>query len=51
MGLGRILSENAFLFKVDLADMSSGIFSQSSFGIVMKMGMALMPNPGGHKTM
>jgi hypothetical protein len=49
MGLGRILSEDASLFKVDLADMGSGIFSQSNFGIVTKMGMALMPNPGGHE--
>jgi hypothetical protein len=27
----------------------SGIFSQSNFGIVTKMGMTLMPNPGGHE--
>jgi hypothetical protein len=27
----------------------SGIFSQSNFGIVTKMGMTLMPNPGGYE--
>ena len=32
-----------------VADSSSGIFSQSNFGIVTKMGMTLMPNPGGHE--
>lgn len=26
---------------------SSGIFTQSNFGIVTKIGMTLMPNPGG----
>lgn len=29
---------------------ASGIFSQSNFGIVTKMGMTLMPNPGGHES-
>lgn len=28
----------------------SGIFSQSNFGIVTKMGMTLMPNPGGYES-
>lgn len=28
----------------------SGLFSQSNFGIVTKMGMTLMPNPGGHES-
>lgn len=28
----------------------SGIFSQSNFGIVTKMGLALMPDPGGHES-
>ncbi|KAI0130442.1 hypothetical protein BJ170DRAFT_314997 [Xylariales sp. AK1849] len=27
-----------------------GIFSQSNFGIVTKMGMTLMPNPGGYES-
>lgn len=30
--------------------MLSGLFSQSNFGIVTKMGMTLMPNPGGHES-
>ncbi|KAH1302862.1 hypothetical protein KXV73_000248 [Aspergillus fumigatus] len=29
---------------------SSGIFSQSSYGIVTKMGFGLMPDPGGHES-
>lgn len=28
----------------------SGIFSQSNYGIVTKMGMTLMPNPGGYES-
>lgn len=28
----------------------SGIFSQSNLGICTKMGMTLMPNPGGHES-
>lgn len=28
----------------------SGLFSQSNYGIVTKMGMTLMPNPGGHES-
>ena len=30
--------------------MYSGIFSQSNFGIVTKMGMTLMPSPGGYES-
>lgn len=30
--------------------MYSGLFSQSNYGIVTKMGMTLMPNPGGHES-
>lgn len=29
---------------------SSGLFSQSNFGVVTKMGMALMPDPGEHES-
>jgi len=32
------------------AEFYSGLFSQSNFGIVTKMGMTLMPNPGGHES-
>ena len=28
----------------------SGIFSQSNFGIMTKMGVTSMPNPGGHES-
>lgn len=50
MGLGRILSEcSLFALGRSVANCVSGIFSQSNFGIVTKMGMALMPNPGGHE--
>lgn len=28
----------------------SGIFSQSNYGIVTKMGFGLMPDPGGHES-
>lgn len=31
-------------------DESSGLFSQSNMGIVTKMGMTLMPNPGGYES-
>lgn len=53
MGLGLILSE--FFWGVEgggkkLTGTNSGIFSQSNFGIVTKMGMTLMPNPGGHES-
>jgi len=34
----------------ELMVLSSGIFSQSNFGIVTKMGMTLMPNPGGYES-
>lgn len=28
----------------------SGIFSQSNYGVVTKMGFGLMPDPGGHES-
>lgn len=28
----------------------SGLFSQSNYGIVTKLGMTLMPNPGGYES-
>jgi hypothetical protein len=43
-------SELAWLMNMYLPVQSSGIFSQSNFGIVTKMGMTLMPNPGGHES-
>lgn len=51
MGLGRILSEQCFppWNSLPRTDISSGIFSQSNYGICTKMGMTLMPNPGGYE--
>lgn len=53
MGLSR--SEWSAVMRLDGVDcarltMFSGLFSQSNFGIVTKMGMTLMPNPGGHES-
>lgn len=33
-----------------LTPFASGIFSQSNYGIVTKMGFGLMPDPGGHES-
>jgi hypothetical protein len=33
-----------------LIGLPSGIFSQSNYGIVTKMGFGLMPDPGGHES-
>jgi FAD/FMN-containing dehydrogenase len=33
-----------------LIQFPSGIFSQSNYGIVTKMGFGLMPDPGGHES-
>lgn len=30
-----------------VVQLRSGMFTQSNFGIVTKMGISLMPNPGG----
>lgn len=38
------------IFIQKLLTIGSGIFSQSNFGIVTKMGMTLMPNPGGYES-
>ncbi len=46
--LSRSWLKNSLL--VVIADSFSGIFSQSNMGIVTKMGMTIMPNPGGHES-
>ena len=38
------------LFQYGFGPYPDGIFTQSNFGIVTKMGFWLMPNPGGHQT-
>ncbi|KAK5447939.1 hypothetical protein LTS15_009438 [Exophiala xenobiotica] len=38
------------LFPYGFGPYSDGIFTQSNYGIVTKMGFWLMPNPGGHQT-
>ncbi|PIG81471.1 hypothetical protein AARAC_006895 [Aspergillus arachidicola] len=42
-------NENWQLFDYSLGRHSAGIFSQSSLGFVVKMGIWLMPNPGGYQ--
>ncbi|KAK4655455.1 hypothetical protein QC762_302680 [Podospora pseudocomata] len=52
-GMGALTEggENTWgVFPYGFGPYSDGIFSQSNFGIVTKMGMTLMPNPGGHES-
>ena len=37
-------------YKYGFGPFIEGMFSQSNFGIVTKMGMTLMPNPGGSES-
>ncbi|KAK4112666.1 vanillyl alcohol oxidase [Canariomyces notabilis] len=49
-GMGALPGNNTWqAFPYGFGPFSDGIFSQSNFGIVTKMGMTLMPNPGGHE--
>ncbi|KAI0593941.1 hypothetical protein F4775DRAFT_606945 [Biscogniauxia sp. FL1348] len=49
-GMGALPNNNTWqTFPYGFGPYSDGIFSQSNFGIVTKMGMTLMPNPGGHE--
>ncbi|KAF2643710.1 FAD-linked oxidase-like protein [Massarina eburnea CBS 473.64] len=51
MGALGVGGENTWqCFPYGFGPFSDGIFSQSNFGIVTKMGMTLMPNPGGHES-
>ncbi|KAK4155379.1 hypothetical protein C8A00DRAFT_13594 [Chaetomidium leptoderma] len=50
-GMGALPGNNTWqTFPYGFGPYSDGIFSQSNFGIVIKMGMTLMPNPGGHES-
>ncbi|KAF2865470.1 hypothetical protein BDV95DRAFT_507015 [Massariosphaeria phaeospora] len=51
MGALGVGGENTWqCFPYGFGPYSDGIFSQSNFGIVTKMGMTLMPNPGGFES-
>ncbi|KAM7213819.1 hypothetical protein V8F06_010815 [Rhypophila decipiens] len=50
-GMGGLPGNNTWqCFPYGFGPYSDGIFSQSNFGIVTKMGMTLMPNPGGYES-
>ncbi|KIW89089.1 uncharacterized protein Z519_10574 [Cladophialophora bantiana CBS 173.52] len=47
-GMGALPGNNTWqTFPYGFGPISDGIFSQSNFGVVTKMGVALMPDPGG----
>lgn len=47
-GMGALPNNNTWqIFPYGFGPYPDGIFSQSNFGIVTKIGMHLMPNPGG----
>lgn len=49
-GMGALEGSNTWqTFPYGYGPYADGLFSQSNFGIVTKMGMTLMPNPGGHE--
>ncbi|KAK3934632.1 hypothetical protein QBC46DRAFT_426536 [Diplogelasinospora grovesii] len=49
-GMGALPGNNTWqTFPYGFGPFSDGIFSQSNYGIVTKMGMTLMPNPGGYE--
>jgi len=49
-GMGSMPGNNTWqLFKYGFGPYVDGIFSQSNFGIVTKMGIWLMPDPGGYE--
>ncbi|OQE13590.1 hypothetical protein PENSTE_c052G00782 [Penicillium steckii] len=50
-GMGALPGNNTWqTFPYGFGPYYDGIFTQSNFGIVTKMGMTLMPNPGGHES-
>ncbi|KAK0641813.1 hypothetical protein B0T16DRAFT_420563 [Cercophora newfieldiana] len=50
-GMGALPGNNTWqAFPYGFGPYSDGLFSQSNFGIVTKMGMTLMPNPGGYES-
>ncbi|KAK4224442.1 hypothetical protein QBC38DRAFT_16660 [Podospora fimiseda] len=49
--MGALPGNNTWqVFPYGFGPYCDGIFSQSNFGIVTKMGMTLMPNPGGYES-
>ncbi|KAH7147151.1 vanillyl-alcohol oxidase [Dactylonectria estremocensis] len=47
-GMGALPGNNTWqIFPYGFGPYADGIFTQSNFGIVTKIGMTLMPNPGG----
>src|ERR1700724_697967 len=49
-GMGALPGNNTWqLFPYGFGPYSHGIFAQSNFGIVIKMGVLLMPPPAGHQ--
>ncbi|KAF2185912.1 vanillyl alcohol oxidase [Zopfia rhizophila CBS 207.26] len=50
-GMGALPGNNTWQsFPYGFGPYSDGIFSQSNYGIVTKLGMTLMPNPGGYES-
>ncbi|KAJ9404504.1 CAZyme family AA4 [Paecilomyces variotii] len=50
-GMGALPNNNSWqIFPYGFGPYSDGIFTQSNFGIVTKLGMALMPDPGGYES-
>jgi hypothetical protein len=50
-GMGALEGSNTWqTFPYGFGPISDGLFSQSNLGIVTKMGMTLMPNPGGYES-
>ncbi|KAI1854421.1 hypothetical protein JX265_012455 [Neoarthrinium moseri] len=50
-GMGALEGSNTWAcFPYGFGPYIDGMFSQSNFGIVTKMGMTLMPNPGGYES-
>ncbi|KAJ3546566.1 hypothetical protein NM208_g1938 [Fusarium decemcellulare] len=50
-GMGAMPGSTAWQnFPYGFGPLHDGLFSQSNFGIVTKMGMTLMPNPGGSES-
>ena len=49
-GMGALPDNNTWqLFQYGFGPYHDGIFTQSNFGIVIRAGFWLMPNPGGYK--
>ncbi|RAO74057.1 uncharacterized protein BHQ10_010069 [Talaromyces amestolkiae] len=50
-GMGAMANSSSWqIFPYGYGPMADGLFSQSNYGIVTKLGMTLMPNPGGYES-